>query len=160
MFSIEMADESDKIKIIVRNRKARHEYELMDRFEAGVSLLGPEVKSLRLGKANITDTYATVDEDGLILRNLHISPYEMAASQALDPARPRRLLLHKREIRKIAKLLAEKGLTLVPLQIYFKNNLVKIELAVARGRKKHDKREAIAKREAERETRRAAQRDR
>ena len=153
-----MAESGQNISIIARNRKARHDYEILDTFEAGVSLLGPEVKSLRLGKVNLSDSYVTMDADGLIVKNLHISPYEMATVGHQDPLRPRRLLLHKREIRKISKQLSEKGLTAVPLSLYFKNSRVKIELAVVRGRKKYDKREAVARREAEREAKRAVRR--
>lgn len=153
--------ESDtaQIQIIARNRKARHDYEILESFEAGISLLGSEVKSLRLGKVNISDSYGTVADGQVFLKNLHISPYAMATVNAHEPLRQRRLLLHKREIRKLARATEERGLTLVPLAVYFKSGRVKIELAVVRGRKKYDKREALAKRESERDIQRAAKRD-
>jgi SsrA-binding protein len=147
------------IQYVARNRKARHDYEILESFEAGISLWGSEVKSLRLGKVNISDAHATVVNGQVTLRNLHISPYEMATVNAHEPMRLRRLLLHKREIRKLTKATEERGLTLVPLAVYFKNGKVKIELAVARGRKRYDKREALAKRESERDLRRATKSD-
>jgi len=147
------------IQIIVRNRKARHDYEILERFEAGISLMGSEVKSMRLGKVNVSDSYATIINGEVFLKNLDISPYEMARTNSHEPLRQRRLLLHKREIRKLTKATETKGLTLVPLTLYFKSGKVKIELAIARGRKKFDKREALAKRESERDMQRAAKRD-
>lgn len=148
------------IQYVARNRKARHDYEILESYEAGVSLWGSEVKSLRLGKVNISDAHATVHKGQVTLRNLHISPYEMATVNAHEPMRSRRLLLHKKEIRKLTKATEERGLTLVPLSVYFKNGRVKIELAVARGRKKYDKREAQAKRESDRDLQRATKNDR
>ncbi len=141
--------------MIARNRKARHDYEIIDTYEAGISLIGSEVKSLRLGKVNISDSYATVTKGQAFLKNLHISPYAMATVNAHEPLRIRRLLLHKREIRKLTRALDEQGLTIVPLALYFKKGLVKIELAVARGRKKFDKREAQSKRDSDRAMQRA-----
>ncbi len=152
-----MVESTDK-KYIVRNRKARHDYEIKDTYEAGISLKGSEVKSLREGKINISDAYALVENGEVILRNLHISPYKMA-QDTLDPIRPRRLLLNKREIRKIKNLTEQKGLTLIPLSLYFSRNLVKIELGVAIGRKKYDKRNAIAKADADRKMKQATKRD-
>ena len=152
-----MVESTDK-KYIVRNRKARHDYEIKDTYEAGISLKGSEVKSLREGKINISDAYALVENGEVILRNLHISPYKMA-QDTLDPIRPRRLLLNKREIRKIKNLTEQKGLTLIPLSLYFLRNLVKIELGVAIGRKKYDKRNAIAKADADRKMKQATKRD-
>jgi SsrA-binding protein len=113
---------------------------------------------LRAGKANLTDAYAAIDKDGVVLRNLHINPYKMSADN-LDPNRPRRLLLHSRQIRKLQEETAQKGKTLVPLSVYLKGNLVKVELAVAVGRKKYDKRQAIAEKESERRVRRAIRKD-
>lgn len=147
-----------QIKSVARNRKARHDYEIVETYEAGISLLGSEVKSIRLGKINLSDSYATIENEGLVLKNLHISPYEQASADAHEPLRPRQLLLHKRELRKIARALQEKGLTVVPLHIYFKNSLVKVELGIGRGRRKHDKRESIARKESEREIQRATKR--
>ncbi len=152
-----MVESTDK-KYIIRNRKARHDYEIKDTYEAGISLKGSEVKSLREGKINISDAYALVENGEVILRNLHISPYKMA-QDTLDPIRPRRLLLNKREIRKIKSLTEQKGLTLIPLSLYFSRNLVKIELGVAIGRKKYDKRDAIAKADADRKMKQATKRD-
>ena len=150
--------ESTEKKYIVRNKKARHDYEIKDTYEAGISLKGSEVKSLREGKINISDAYALVENGEVVLRNLHISPYKMA-QDTLDPIRPRRLLLKKREIRKIKSLTEQKGLTLIPLSLYFSRNLVKIELGVAIGRKKYDKRNAIAKADADRKMKQATKRD-
>ncbi len=150
---------SPQIQMIARNRKARHDYEILENYEAGISLCGSEVKSLRLGKVNISDSYATIIDGQAFLKNLHISPYAMATVNAHEPLRQRRLLLHKREIRKLTRALDERGLTIVPLSVYFKNGRVKIELAVARGRKKYDKRDAQAKRESDRDMQRATKRD-
>lgn len=150
--------ESHSISIVARNRKARHDFEILDTYEAGIALMGKEVKSLRSGKLTLTEAYATVVQGNIILKNLHIPHYLMAAEQTLAPNRDRRLLLHKSEIRKITKSIQEKGLTLIPLAVYFKGALVKIELAVARGRKKYDKREEIARRDSEREMKRATKR--
>lgn len=150
--------ESDEIKYVARNRKARYEYEIKDTFEAGIALMGSEVKSIRDGKVNLSDAYAVVDNGEVILKNLHITSYKMASEQ-LDPIRPRRLLLHRREIRKLYSATEQKGFTLIPLAIYIRGKLVKIELAVASGRKKYDKRQAIAKAEADRRIKRATSRD-
>ena len=148
---------SDDIRHIAQNRKARHDYEIRRRLEAGIELLGSEVKSIRERKVNLSDAYAVVEGGEVILKNLHISPYKMAQEQH-DPRRPRRLLLHKSEIRKLFAQTEEKGLTLIPLSIYFKGKVAKIELAVAVGRKKYDKRQAIAKAEANRKIKRALRR--
>lgn len=146
------------IKIVAKNRKARYEYEIKDRYEAGLVLKGSEVKSIREGKATISDSYAIIENNEIILKNLHITPYKMSADE-LDPDRPRKLLLNKREIRKLKTLTEQKGLTLIPLAIYFRRNIVKIELATAVGRKKYDKRQAVAKAEAERRMKRAKRND-
>lgn len=151
--------DSGNIKIIVRNRKARHDFEIRDTIEAGIELLGSEVKSLRNGKVNISDAYAFVEDGQVFLKNLHISPYAMATDDNLDPLRLRRLLLHKREIRKLKVQTEQRGLTLIPLSIYFKGKVAKIELALAVGRKKYDKRQAIAKSEADRRIKRATRKD-
>ncbi len=139
---------------IVTNRKALHEYFILDRFEAGIALKGTEVKSLRQGGANLQDGYATIRNGEVWLIGLHISPFEKGNINNHDPRRDRKLLLHKKEIRKLVGKTSDKGLTLIPLKMYFKNNIVKVELAVARGKRLYDKREAIAKREVERRLRR------
>jgi len=151
--------EKEPTTFIARNRKARHDYQIKSTIEAGISLVGSEVKSLREGKVNISDAYASVEGGQVFLRNLHISPYKMASNENHDPMRPRRLLLHKREIRKLQAQTEQKGMTLVPLAIYFKGKNVKIELAVATGRKKYDKRDVIAKSEADKRIKRAMRKD-
>lgn len=152
-------DKQADIQVIARNRKARHDFQILDTIEAGIELVGPEVKSVRAGKLNLADSYAVVENGQVFLRNLHITPYKMAAVEQPDPDRPRRLLLHKREITKLAVKTLQKGLTLIPLSVYIKGKRVKIELGVAEGRKKYDKREAIAKAEAERRMKQATRRD-
>lgn len=152
-----MAEKED-MKYVVRNRKARHDYTIQETLEAGIELKGSEVKSLRDGKAQMSDAYALVENGQVILRNLNITPYKMSSDQ-LDPIRPRRLLLHSKQIRRLAAETDQKGKTLVPLAIYFKGRLAKVELAIALGRKKYDKREAIAKAESERRIRRAMRKD-
>lgn len=152
-----MAGKED-LKYVVRNRKARHDYAIQETLEAGIELKGSEVKSLREGKAQLSDAYALIENGQVILRNLNITTYKMS-SDNLDPIRPRRLLLHSRQIRNLAAETEQKGKTLIPLSIYFKGKLVKVELAVAVGRKKYDKREAIAKAESERRIRRALRKD-
>jgi SsrA-binding protein len=139
------------IKVIAQNRKARHEYEILQTLEAGVALLGSEVKALRAGRVNLGDSYAEIRRGEVWLQKMHIGPYEMANRQNHEPFRPRKLLLNRREIRKLAPRLEEGGRTLVPLKIYFKHGLVKLELALARGKKLYDKREDKAKRDAERQ---------
>lgn len=150
-----MAKKSKKKKkaegdIIVVNKKASFKYHLTDRFEAGIVLTGSEVKSLRDKKANLTDSYAIIDKGEAWLLNAHISPYGHAFHTNHEPKRPRKLLLHKKEIRKLTGHLAEKGLTLVPVKMYFKNGRAKVELALAKGKKLFDKREAIKERESRR----------
>lgn len=154
-----MAD-GENIKVVARNRKARRDYEIHSTLEAGIELQGAEVKSLRLGKMNLSDAYAIVEDGQVILKNMHISPYEMATGEPPDPLRPRRLLLHRREIRKLYSQTEQKGMTLIPLTVYFKDKLAKIELAVATGRKKYDKRQAIAKAEADRRMKQALKKER
>ncbi|MCM2272139.1 MAG: SsrA-binding protein SmpB [candidate division Zixibacteria bacterium] len=154
-----MQTEGDEIHVITRNRKARHEYEIVDTFEAGIELRGSEVKSIREGKVSLNEAYAAVQNGQVILLNMHINPYKMAGHQELDPLRPRRLLLHKKEIRKLFARTEQKGLTLVPLAIYFKGKHAKVELGLGIGRKKYDKREAIAEAEAKRRMNRATLRN-
>jgi len=154
-----MAQDPNKIKLVVRNRRARHDYTVLETIEAGIELKGAEVKSLRDGKVQLADCYATVDDGEVVLHNMHISPYKQAGQQVPDPTRPRRLLLHKKEIRKLIAATQQKGMTLVPLSVYFKGSHAKVELALAIGRKKYDKRQAIAKSEAERKMKQALRTD-
>jgi len=144
-----MADSEQRV--VVSNRKARHEYEILETVEAGIALKGTEVKSLRSGNANLQDGYAVIKKGEVWLLGLHISPYEQGNINNHEPKRDRRLLLQKKQIRKLFGRVAEKGLTLVPLSVYFKGPYAKIELALARGKKTFDKREAVAKRDAQRE---------
>ena len=146
---------SEPIKVIAQNKKARHDYFIEETYEAGIVLTGTEVKSIRLGKVNLKDSYADVKGGEVFLHNMHISPYEKGNIFNKDPLRSRKLLLHKREINKLIGYTQQKGLTLVPLNIYLKRGLVKVELAVARGKKLYDKREDAARRDARREIERA-----
>lgn len=139
------------IKTIVQNRKARHDYFIDETIEAGIELKGTEVKSLRLGRANLKDSYATIKNGEVFIVGMHISPYEMGNRFNHDPLRPKKLLLHRYEINKLMGYVQQKGLTIVPLSLYFKKGKVKVELAVAKGKKLYDKREAIAKKAAQRE---------
>ncbi len=149
-----MAFENSETKVLIQNRKARHDYYIIETYEAGIVLKGTEVKSLRLGNANLLDSFAKIKGGEVWLENMHISPFEQASRDNHEPKRDRKLLLNKREIRRLVGKLQEEGTTLVPTQVYLKNNRVKVELALARGKKMYDKREAIAKREVEREVRR------
>jgi SsrA-binding protein len=142
-------------KVVARNRKARHQFDILETVEAGMELRGPEVKSMRAGQISFQDAFARVERGEVWLHSLHISPYEQANRANVDPVRPRRLLLNRKEIRHLAAKVDEKGLTLVPLDIYFSRGYAKVTLGVARGRKLHDKREALKKREQDREARRA-----
>ncbi len=145
-----------KTKIIIENRKARHDFTILETYEAGIALTGTEVKSLRAGKANFKDSYAQVTNGGeVFVYNFHISPYEHGNIFNHDPLRNRRLLLHKGEIRKLIGKVKEKGYTLVPLKLYFKHGLVKMELALAVGKKTYDKRQELARKDARREMERA-----
>lgn len=147
-----MGDKAEKV--IASNRKARHDYHVLDTMEAGIMLTGTEVKSLRDGKANLKDSYARVHNGEVYLFNTHISPYNEGSYNNHEPLRERKLLLHKKEISKLIGKVQEKGLTMVPLKLYFKNGKVKVELAVVRGKKMYDKRRDIDKRESEREIKR------
>lgn len=143
------------MKIIVSNRKARHEFSVVETLEAGIALMGTEVKSLREGRANLTDAYGVLERGQVVLRGLHISPYSHTSQSGLEPRRDRKLLLHKREIRRLIGKVREKGLTLVPLKLYFNaRGVAKVELALAKGKKTYDKRRDIAKRDADRDQRR------
>ena len=142
-------------RTIAENRKARHDYHILDSWDAGVALLGTEVKSIREGRVNLRDSYARIDNGEVWMMNVHISPYSHRGSAAHEELRQRKLLLHRDEIRKMVGRVAEKGLTLVPLELYFKNGRVKVQLALAKGKQAHDKRETIRRREVDRETRAA-----
>lgn len=142
-------------KLIAQNKKARHDFSIEDVFEAGIVLTGTEVKSLRAGRANLTDGFASVENGEMWLRGMHIPEYTEGTWNNHEPRRPRKLLLRKEEIKRIANETRESGLTVIPLSIYFKDGYAKVEIAVARGRKTVDKRQAIAEREAKRETDRA-----
>ena len=145
-----MADEP-QIRAIATNRRARHNYHIEETYEAGISLVGSEVKTLRGGKASLQDAYAVIRDGEVFLLGVHIPPYAQASIQNHDPTRMRKLLLHKEEIRRLIGKINEKGLTLVPLRLYFKGNKVKAELALAKGKRAYDKRQSIAEREAKRE---------
>ena len=141
----------ETIKPVSQNRKARHDYFIEQTYEAGIVLTGTEVKSVRQGKVNLRDSYAYIKDSEVFISGMHISPYEQGNIYNADPLRDRKLLLHKYEINKLIGYTQQKGLTLVPFQVYFKNGKVKIELAVARGKKLYDKRRDVAERDAKRE---------
>ncbi len=145
----------DDIRLVCQNKKARHDYEIVETFEAGIALKGTEVKSLRLGKANLKDSYARLKNGEVFLVGTHISPYPFASYNNHAPLRDRKLLLKKQEIRKLAGKIKEKGLTLVPLRLYFRRGKVKVELALAKGKKLYDKRETLRRKTMEREAQRA-----
>jgi SsrA-binding protein len=138
---------------VITNRKARHEYFVLDSYECGIVLKGSEVKSIREGHANLQDGYARVDDGEVWLHGMHISPYAFSRAE-LDPVRVRKLLLNRKEITEFARATEEKGVTLVPMRVYFKDGRCKVELAVARGKARYDKRQAIATRDAKREAER------
>jgi SsrA-binding protein len=152
--------EATGTKLIAQNRKARHDYHIEETLEAGIALTGTEVKSCRAGKANLSDSYAMVRDGEVWLLQCHISPYSHGNRQNHEPTRPRKLLLHRAEIARLEAKVSQEGRTLVPLRLYFKHGLAKAEIAVARGKKTHDKRADIAKREAERDMRQAVSRRR
>jgi SsrA-binding protein len=139
---------------VATNRRARHKFELMETFEAGIQLQGSEVKSLRDGKASLGDAYAVIDKGEAWLRNLHISPYEPASDRNHEPERPRKLLLHRQEIERLIGKTQQRGLTLIPTRIYFKGPYAKVELALARGKEGRDRRREIAERDVRREVER------
>ncbi len=150
----------ENITVKATNRKALRDYEIESRIEAGIALLGSEIKSIREGRVNIRDAYATVEGGEAYLYGMHIASYPQASHFGHEPERKRKLLLHRDEIKTIAGKIQEKGYTLVPLKVYIKNGWAKVELGLARGKRKHDKRREIARREAEREMDRAARRRR
>jgi SsrA-binding protein len=139
------------VKVVATNRKAGHEFFLLDRFEAGIALQGSEIKSVRAGQISLAEAYVRVDGKEAWLEDAHIAPYEQAGPFNHEPRRPRRLLLHRREIRELWDVVRQKGMTIVPTRVYLNNGRAKLEIAVAKGKKLYDKREAIAKRDAERE---------
>ena len=143
------------IKIVVQNRKARYDYHALDTWEAGIALLGTEVKSLRNGKANLRESYARVDGNEVYLHNVHIGEYEQGNLNNHEPTRKRKLLLHRQEINRMRGQVEEKGLTLIPLKLYFKRGRAKVEIALAKGKREYDRRQDIAKREANRDLDRA-----
>ncbi len=145
----------DGIKVVADNRKARHDYFIEETYEAGLALTGTEVKSLRLGRANLRDSYAAVQDGEIFLYNVHISAYEQGNRFNVDPVRIRRLLMHKSEILKLHQKTREKGYTLVPLRLYFRRGKAKVELGLAKGKHLYDKRDEIARRDTEREIERA-----
>lgn len=141
-------------KVIAQNKRARHEYAILDTYEAGVALVGTEVKSLRLGRASLVDAYASVDDGEVFLRGLYIAEYSHGSWTNHEPRRTRKLLLHRKEIERLIGKTKEGGLTLVPLSLYFSSGKVKLELALARGKRVYDKRQDMAKRDAERDVQR------
>jgi len=149
-----MADQEERgEKVVTTNRKARYDFEILDTYEAGIVLTGTEVKSLRQGNANLSDSYAILKNGELWLLGMHISPYDHGSYANVDPLRNRKLLLHKKELLKLTGKITSKGLTLVPLRVYFTHNIVKILIGIARGKKEYDRREDIKKRDAERNIR-------
>ena len=153
-----MKDRTDRQKAersIAENRKAFHDYHLLETFEAGVALLGTEVKAIREGRVNLRDSFGRVEDGEVFLYNVHISPYSHRGSSNHEPTRRRKLLLHRQEIQKLISKTIQRGMTLVPVRMYFKNGHVKVSISLAKGKQSHDKRETIKRREAERETRAA-----
>lgn len=150
-----MAQDKAPKKIIAQNREARHEYFVIEALETGIELVGTEVKSLRAGGVNLKDAWADINDGELILKGMHISPYEQGSIFNRDPVRPRRLLAHKAEIRRLAQQIKLQGYTLVPLSLYFKNGRVKVELGLCKGKKLYDKRATAAARDAKRDIDRA-----
>jgi SsrA-binding protein len=149
------AKEKSPYKVICQNKKASFEYELGERFEAGLVLVGTEVKSLRMGKANLVDSYAKISKGEAFLMNAHISPYAKTFFGNHDPLRRRKLLLHSKEIKRLTGKTVEKGNSLIPTRMYFKNGVAKVELALARGKKLHDKRQSMKEADSKREMSRA-----
>ena len=149
-----MAQQKEPQKLIANNKKAYHDYFIEDTYEAGIALAGTEVKSLRMGKCSVKESFIRIEHGELFVYHMHISPYEKGNIFNKDPLRVKKLLMHKYEINKLAGKVAEKGYTLVPLQVYFKNGRVKTQIGLARGKKLYDKRESIAKKDQRRETER------
>lgn len=143
-----------RVKLVAQNKKASHDYFFEELFEAGIELVGTEVKSLRMGKCSLKESFIRIFNGEAYILNMHISPYEKGNIFNKDPLRPKKLLMHRAEIRKLQGKIAEKGYTLVPLQVYFKNSLVKVEIGLAKGKKLYDKRQDIAKKDQRREAER------
>jgi SsrA-binding protein len=150
----------EAIKVVVMNRRARFDYFILDKVEAGIALRGTEVKSIRNGKVNLGDAYAQIENGEAWLLQMHVSPYEQGNRFNHDPLRRRKLLMHRRQILKLKQATQEKGLTLIPLSLYFKGSHLKVELGLAKGKRHHDRREDVARRDAEREMQRARRGDR
>ncbi len=144
----------EQIKLIANNKKVFHDFFLEEKYETGISLHGTEVKSLRMGKCSIKEAFIHIEKGEVILYGMHVSPYEKGNIFNRDPMRPKKLLMHKSEIRKLEQQIKEKGYTIVPVQVYFKGSLVKVEIALAKGKKLYDKRQDIAKKDAKREAER------
>jgi SsrA-binding protein len=152
--------EKDESRIITVNRKAYHDYEILEKFEAGIALVGTEVKSIRAGQVNLKDNYAQIDKGELWVHRMHISPYSHGGDWTNhNPVRPRKLLMHKKEIRRLIGKISQQGLTLVVLKMYWQRNWLKVEVGLAKGKKLHDKRHAIADRDVKRQIARAMRRD-
>jgi SsrA-binding protein len=147
-------------KTVATNRKARHDFQILEQFEAGIVLTGSEVKSLRGGRASLVEAYARVRDDEVWLEGMHVPPYEQGDKRGYNPTRPRKLLLHRREITRLLSRQKEQGLALVPLRVYFTHGIAKVEIGLAKGKREHEKRQAIAKREHQREMERAVGRRR
>ena len=143
------------IKPVAQNRKAFHDYFVEERYECGIELFGTEVKSMRLGRVSLKESWAAIRRGEIFVEGMHISPYEQGNQFNRDPMRPKRLLMHKSEIRKLDGLVARQGYTLIPLEVYLKDGRMKLQLGLCRGKAEHDKRDAVAKRDADREIRRA-----
>ena len=143
------------VKVVVQNRKARHDYFVLETWECGLELKGTEVKSIRLGQCNLKDSYASVKNGEMFVYGMHISPYEKGSYFNTDPMRPKRLLMHKQEIRKANQNVMQKGLALIPLSVYLKDGRMKLELALCKGKKLYDKRDDLAKRDAKRDIERS-----
>ena len=141
---------AEEIKIISQNKKAYHDYFINEKFECGIELKGTEVKSLRAGNVNLKDSYATIDNGEVFIKQMHISPYEQGNIFNRDPMRPRKLLMHKYELRRLLRTLKEDGISLIPLSLYFKGSNIKVELGLAKGKKLYDKRASIAEKDAKR----------
>ena len=150
-----MSPQPDDEKTVASNRRARHDYEILERFEAGIVLTGSEVKSLRQGRASVGEAYARVERGELWLENMHIPPYEQGEKRGYDPLRARKLLLHRREIERLIGKQKEQGLALVPLRVYFSHGIAKVELGLGRGKREYEKRQATLKRQHDREMERA-----
>ena len=150
-----MAEKKTGNKIIAQNKKAWHEYFVDEKYEAGIALYGTEVKSIRGGKVNLKDAYCDIKDGELFVKGMHISPYEQGNIFNRDPMRPKKLLMHKQEIRKLDGLVARQGYTLIPLEVYLKEGRMKLQLGLCKGKAEHDKRDSIAKRDADRDIRRA-----